>query len=374
MARKTKRPMDTPFRQSRMPATRPLLLPKHTALAFAIATLVLLPIGIGVLVAQNTTIEATSPDYDEACATNYGLPNRVDTNPCTVTLTLTQAMPKPVYLYYELENYYANHRKFVRSRSDAQLGGESNLLATSSDLTVCEYYYAADENTSDPSYADASNVISPCGLVARAFFNDSFALLKPDGTAASARETGIAWASDAARKYKNAADGTTGLNYAPFADERSTTCAALAGARKTECEARRDEALSAGGFDPGLCYRGSGECVENEHFMVWMRTAALPTFRKLYAIIDEDLAPGSYSVRVSSGSAGGALYPVHGFGGKKRVVLSTLTGLGGRNRFLGAAFVGVGCVCFGLASVLLLLVRLRPRSPGSAPFLTSPEI
>jgi len=32
----------------------------------------------------------------------------------------------------------------------------------------------------------------------------------------------------------------------------------------------------------------------NEHFMVWMRTAALPTFRKLWGRITTDLKAGTY--------------------------------------------------------------------------------
>lgn len=32
----------------------------------------------------------------------------------------------------------------------------------------------------------------------------------------------------------------------------------------------------------------------NEHFMVWMRTAALPTFRKLWGRIETDLPEGRY--------------------------------------------------------------------------------
>ena len=32
--------------------------------------------------------------------------------------------------------------------------------------------------------------------------------------------------------------------------------------------------------------------IENERFYVWMRTAALPKFRKLYAIIKDDISAG----------------------------------------------------------------------------------
>jgi hypothetical protein len=32
--------------------------------------------------------------------------------------------------------------------------------------------------------------------------------------------------------------------------------------------------------------------IENERFYVWMRTAALPKFRKLYAVIKDDISAG----------------------------------------------------------------------------------
>lgn len=33
-------------------------------------------------------------------------------------------LPVQVYLYYELDKYYQNHKRYVRSRDDNQLAGE----------------------------------------------------------------------------------------------------------------------------------------------------------------------------------------------------------------------------------------------------------
>jgi len=52
--------------------------------------------------------------------------------------------------------------------------------------------------------------------------------------------------------------------------------------------------------------------VEDEHFIVWMRTAALPNFRKLYAKINTDIPAGS-TVAIDIDPN----FEVNSFGGKK---------------------------------------------------------
>ena len=46
---------------------------------------------------------------------------RVDANPCNITITVPATMKPPIYMYYKMSNYYQNHRRYVKSRSDMQL-------------------------------------------------------------------------------------------------------------------------------------------------------------------------------------------------------------------------------------------------------------
>jgi len=94
-----------------------------------------------------------------------------------------------------------------------------------------------------------------------------------------------------------------------------------------------------------------------------MRTAGLPDFKKLYRIIDTDVPKGTYTVRVNS------YYPVSSFGGKKHVVLSTTTWIGGKNPFLGYAYIVVGAICFVLGIVFGLKHKISPRKLGDTKYL-----
>lgn len=87
-----------------------------------------------------------------------------------------------------------------------------------------------------------------------------------------------------------------------------------------------------------------------------MRTAALPTFRKLYGRIESDIqANDSVTVIIENN------YNTYSFGGKKKLVLSTTTWIGGKNDFLGIAYITVGGLCLFLATSFILVYVVMPR-------------
>lgn len=77
--------------------------------------------------------------------------------------------------------------------------------------------------------------------------------------------------------------------------------------------------------------------VEDEHFIVWMRTAALPTFRKLYGKIDSDFKSGDVIVFNIT-----ANYEVNSFDATKSLLISNLGNYGGKNTFLGQVYITIG--------------------------------
>lgn len=154
-------------------------------------------------------------------------------------------MKAPVYVYYRLENFYQNHRRYVKSRNDAQLRGES--ITSKAALADCAPKLGLNPNSNDPN-----QFFLPCGLIANTVFNDTF-LIKSNTGYIEMRKRGIAWPSDLKDKFRNPKLGAPGIRTVPdFVDE---------------------------------------------DFVVWMRTAGLPSFSKLWRIIDQDMK-GNFTVDI----------------------------------------------------------------------------
>ena len=101
--------------------------------------------------------------------------------------------------------------------------------------------------------------------------------------------------------------------------------------------------------------------VGNEEFIVWMRTSGLPSFRKLHRIINTDLNAGD-TLNFSINN----VFPVSGFKGTKHVIISTTTWIGGKNLFLGWAYIVVAIICLLLAIGFAAKQFFNPRMLASA--------
>uniref|UniRef100_A0A0R0G3P1 ALA-interacting subunit n=1 Tax=Glycine max TaxID=3847 RepID=A0A0R0G3P1_SOYBN len=182
-------------------------------------------------------------------------------------------MKAPIYIYYQLDNYYQNHRR-------------------RSNLHLLHGLGCNDTSSCKPLESSHDLPIVPCGLMAWSLFNDTYTFSRNS--------------SELKHVY-------------PFNFQNGTL-------------------IGGGKLDPSI------------------PTAPLPTFRKLYGRIEEDLDVDDVIVVHLENN-----YSTYSFGGKKKLVLSTLSWLGGKNDFLGVANLFVGAFCILISIIFLLLHVKNPR-------------
>ncbi len=63
-------------------------------------------------------------------------------------------------------------------------------------------------------------------------------------------------------------------------------------------------------------------------------------------------------------------YSVESFGGTKSFIISTVSAMGGKNPFLGIAYIVVGTLCIALGIGFMIKHLLNPRKLGDPSYLS----
>ncbi|KAG0193116.1 hypothetical protein DFQ28_006339 [Apophysomyces sp. BC1034] len=317
----SRKPSDDAFRQQRLPAWQPVLIPRTVLPTLFIVGILFTPVG-GLLywcsgsvdeilinysycgqydrpvylaptlynyqTAENINItEQQPPAYHYENHTTFvdptwSNPNNLTIKRCILDFTVPRTMQGPVFMYYRLTNFYQNHRQYIKNFDADQLSGKAVALTTSS--SSCAPLAATD----------AGSIVYPCGLIANSMFNAKLKTLPPDTasnfTSVNApthltynfSRTGIAWPTDR-KKY--------GRTQYPLSQIVPPPNWALRYPNGRYDEQHPPPDLST-----------------MERFMVWMHVAALPDFRKIWGRNDnDDLVAGRWRLSIDMSKDRGTL-------------------------------------------------------------------
>ena len=360
---------------------QPIMSPPYVTSCLAVVGAVFIAIGAVIFVASDA-VDLVTIQYDQEQSCPFSeryIPSPTvhktatsDTTqqfwactPITIDFQLTQTMKAPINMYYQLQSYYQNYRRYANSFDPVQLSGQ-NVPASS--LSACTPLLGPGQlgtNLLGPSTVTLAGtqqsvnllgaIYNPCGLVPWSKFNDTVEIYSLNSSGATTlicqsgnydaegtsldptgfcQRSGIAWPTDIGVKYTAPAQAEgvalTSIGWPIDAAE-------LEGANYSTFPLYADRGWYLG---------EAGHKVPDptdEDLMVWMRLALINNFQKLYRVITVDLPPGSYTMVIHQ------RYDTTAFGGSKAFVLSTQTWLGGPNLWLAGLYIGVGALCVVLA-------------------------
>ena len=227
------------FKQQKLSGWRPVPTITSTTIIFICLGIIFIILGVILLVYSHKVIEIKQ-QYDN-------LSSCQNSKTCNISIEIEHDMSPTIMIYYELDGFYQNHRRYIKSKSDDQLNGKSFTLDEMKKSQDCspvvtnkEMGFEQGTKSITGELLNLDDLAIPCGLIAKSYFNDKFKDWKLDGKNITVNEKDIAWSADKKLKYKNTKE------------------------------------LNKQWID-----------MTDEHFIVWMRPAGLPNFMKLWGRIED---------------------------------------------------------------------------------------
>nr|CCC53923.1 conserved hypothetical protein [Trypanosoma vivax Y486] len=291
-----------------------------------------------------------------------------------VLIHVQRQLKAPVYLYYTLTNFYQNHRSFYEGRANDMLAGTERASMSFPECMPLERPGYVDGTGSTPVTVNVDNrtvkmqygdfYYHPCGVAPWSMFNDTFVLYSvKKGTTLNTDDL-FSVSQDSIELICNTSDFSAvgePLNHSTSENK----CSKSGITRRADKEVRHKE-LRTGlnlwslryPFANNDVYLSNGWYAnEPGHRLtdpldydvqVWIRTAFLPSFSKLFRIINMDLLEGSYILEVEE------FFDVTSLKGEKGYLLRTSALLGRWSVNMGIAFLVVGALSFVLLTVLTI--------------------
>eukprot|EP00835_Amoeboradix_gromovi_P002497 NODE_143_length_17796_cov_0.252020.p5 type:complete len:316 gc:universal NODE_143_length_17796_cov_0.252020:1963-2910(+) len=310
--------MSSSFSQQTLPGFQPLFTPMTMIMTWMVSSIVFIISGI--------LFVTYSPDQKVIDYTNCQgdliRPSYIKDNSTVVRCLKEFSIDKDydnVLIYYQLNNFYQNHRKYVRSKSDDQLSG-------------IDVNFQSGTSTCDPLTFDEqepNKIIYPCGLIANSQFDDVLnSLTDSKNNSISLLTSNLAWSSDADRFQKT--------KYKP--------------------DDIRPPPKWKYRFKDGKYTQDTLDSInlhDNQDLQVWMRVAPFSSFNKLWRRANK-LPKGTYTLEIYD------RFDIISFGGQKKVVITSSSVLGD-STYLGYMYVGTGIVCLILGLSFLIKHKIHPR-------------
>lgn len=291
------------FKQQRLPAWRPVPTILSIIIIFAVFGVVFIALGVIVLIYLKK-VKSYEVDYTDCLLVSD--PSYDSNNPCIQTITINEDIEKPIFVYYQLDGFFQNTRRYLKSKEIDQLTGDDANIHDNCEPaeTNEEMGFSSGKKASDgKTDLIMNNIAIPCGLIAKTYFNDEFTFYINN-------------------EHLNVDDTNIAFD--------------------------RDKKI----FNKDIDLSKQWISLKDEHFLVWMRPSGLPNPMKLWGKIEQDLKKDDI-IRIEIDYK----YDVKHYDGKKKIILSNTTIFGGKNTFMGICYIVVGIL--SLICVIIFLIGYK---------------